>query len=176
MERYPDDSRAGTALFFLGRMAEANEKYGEAKAYYERLSTQYPHYFYAVLGRERTTGNVAAATADEDAAMWLADVSWPARRDFSATTPNAATAQRIERARLLSEAGLADFAEAELRFGAKTETEQPQLLALELAAGGGFAFPCHARHEEPERRLSFLTSRQSFPGVLADTVSAAVEG
>jgi soluble lytic murein transglycosylase len=139
-ERYPDDSHAGTALFFLGRIAEATDKFGEAKAYYQRLSDQYPHYFYAVLGRERIAGKVAAATADEDAVTWLSGIAWPAHRDLSASAPNPATQQRIERARLLTDAGLTDFAESELRFGAKTETEQPQLLALELAAAADSPF------------------------------------
>jgi soluble lytic murein transglycosylase len=140
VERYPDDSRAGTALYFLGRLAESADKYGEARAYYDRLSTQFPHYFYAVLGRERETGKVAAATVDDDTSTWLAKIDWPAHRDLSATAPNAATAQRIERARLLIAAGLPDVAEAEIRFGAKTETEQPQLLALELAASADTPF------------------------------------
>lgn len=127
---YPDDSRAGTALFYLGRIAESGEKYGEARAYYERLSSQYPHYFYAVLARDRNKGKVSAAPVDGDVNKWLAGIDWPASRDFSATTPNSATEQRIERARLLNAAGLPDLAEAELRFGTKTETEQPHLLAL----------------------------------------------
>ena len=140
VERYPDDARAGTALYFLGRLAEAADKYGEARAYYDRLSTQFPHYFYAVLGRQRVTGEVAAATTDDEVSAWLTKVEWPAHRDFSATTPNAATEQRIERARLLNAAGLPDTAEAEIRFGAKAETEQPQLLALELAASADTPF------------------------------------
>lgn len=139
-EHYPEDSHAGTALFFLGRIAEATDRFGEAKAYYQRLSAQYPHYFYAVLGRERIAGKVAAATADEDAVMWLSGIAWPAHRDLSAAAANPATQQRIERARLLTDAGLTDFAESELRFGAKTETEQPQLLALELAAAADSPF------------------------------------
>ena len=65
------------------------------------------------------TSVVAAAAPDDDAVMWLADVDWPAHRDLSATEPNAATEQRIERARLLTGAGLPDVAEAELRFGAR---------------------------------------------------------
>jgi peptidoglycan lytic transglycosylase len=139
-ERYPDDSHAGTALYFLGRIAEATDKFGEAKAYYQRLSAQYPHYFYAVLGRERITGKVVATMPDEDAVMWLSGIAWPAHRDLSASAPNPATQQRIDRARLLTDADLTDFAESELRFGAKTETEQPQLLALELAAAADSPF------------------------------------
>jgi soluble lytic murein transglycosylase len=133
VERYADDSRAGTALYFLGRIAEANGKYGEARAYYDRISAQYPHYFYGVLARKQMRDQVAAADPDDAAVMWLEDVDWPEHRDLSATEPNAATERRIERARLLMGAGLPDLAEAELRFGAKTENEQPQLLAMELA-------------------------------------------
>lgn len=140
VEHYPDDSRAGTALYYLGRAAESAGKFGEARAYYERLSAQFPHYFYAVLARDRNHGQVAAAMPDDSATMWLGDVNWPAHRDLSATAPNTATGQRLERARLLTAAGLPDLAEAELRFGTKSESEQPQLLALEAAESADSPF------------------------------------
>jgi soluble lytic murein transglycosylase len=140
VEKYADDSRAGTALYFLGRMAESNDKYGEARAYYDQLSAQFPHYYYAVLARQRMHGNVSSATADQDVATWLKDIDWPERRDLSATEPNAATSKRIERARLLIGAGLPDVAESEIRFGAATDNEQPQLLALELAQSADSAY------------------------------------
>jgi soluble lytic murein transglycosylase len=140
VERYADDSRAGTALYFLGRIAETNGDNAGARAYYDRLSEQYPHYFYGVLGRQRTVGKVAAAEADEEVTTWLAHVNWPPRRDLSAAEPNSATQQRIERGRLLVAAGLPDVAEAELRFGAKTDTEQPQFLAMELAQSADSPF------------------------------------
>jgi soluble lytic murein transglycosylase len=140
VEKYPDDSHAGAALYFLGRIAEAGGKPGEARAYYERLSAQYPHYFYGVLARKQVRDKVAATDPDDDAVMWLTDVDWPAHRDLSAVTPNAATSVRIQRARLLISAGLPDLAEAELRFGAKTENEQPQLLAMELAQSADSPF------------------------------------
>lgn len=134
VERYPDDVRASTALYFLGRLAEKNNKPAEARAWYEKLSEQYPHYFYGVLARDRMkTPEVAAAVADETVKSWLETVAWPKQRDLTATEANAATRLRIERFRLLNEAGLPDLAEAELRFGAKTGNEQPALLAVELA-------------------------------------------
>jgi len=134
VERYPDETHASTALYFLGRIAQMNGNYGEARAYYERLNAQFPHYFYSVLGRERAAeAKVAAAAADEKTAEWLDDIDWPRHRDFSSTVPNAATRARIDRARLLMMAGLPDVADAELRFGAKSDEEQPHLLALELA-------------------------------------------
>ncbi len=132
--RYPDDARASTSLYFLGRIAEKDGKYAEARAWYDTLSTRFPHYFYAVLGRERSKdAQVAAAGPDEAVASWLGEIKWHDHRDFSATEPNPATRARIDRARLLMLAGLPDMADAELRFGAKTDNEQPHLLALELA-------------------------------------------
>ena len=127
VEEYPDDSRAATALYFLGRLAEADGKPAEARAYYERLTAQFPHYFYAVLGRERTRDKVAAATADADVKTWLDDVDWPEHRDLSSTEPNDGTKLRIERSRLLREAGLPDVSDAEMKFGMATETEQPAI-------------------------------------------------
>jgi len=140
VERYPDDSHAGTALYFLGRIAEIDGKFGEARAYYDRITAQYPHFFYGVLARRQVRDQVAAVAPDGDAVMWLEDVDWPVHRDLSATEPNAATQQRIQRARLLNVAALPDLAEAELRFGAKTDNEQPQLLALELAQSADSPF------------------------------------
>ena len=101
VERYPGDSRAGTALYFLGRIAEANLKYGEARAYYDRLDAQFPHYFYAMMARQQIRDKVAEAEAETDAVMWLEDVDWPVHRDLSAVEPNTATKRRIERAHLL---------------------------------------------------------------------------
>jgi soluble lytic murein transglycosylase len=135
IETYTGESHAGTALYFLGRIAEGDGKYAEARAYYDRASSQYPHYFYGTLARDRMKEErkVAAAAADDDVKNWLAKLDWPAHRDLSDATPNAATRQRIDRARLLLAANLPDISESELRFGAKAEGEQPHLLALELA-------------------------------------------
>jgi soluble lytic murein transglycosylase len=134
VERYPYETRASSALYFLGRLNEKTGKPAEARAYYERASAQFPHYFYGMLARERVKdGKLTATAPDLEATSWLDDVDWPDRRDFSAAEPNAATRLRIDRARLLMLAGLSDAADAELRFGAKTETEQPHLLAIELA-------------------------------------------
>lgn len=134
IERYTDDSRAASALYFLGRIAEANVNYPEARAYYERLSLEYPHYFYGVLARQHIREKpVSGAIPDGAIAGWLDSLSWPARRDFSEASPNAPTERRIVRTRLLIGAGEQDLAEAEIRFGAKIEGEQPQLLAMEFA-------------------------------------------
>jgi soluble lytic murein transglycosylase len=134
IDRYPDESHSGSALYFLGRAAERSGNFEAARAYYERLNAQFPHYFYGVLARQRLADpKVAHAAPDATLAASLAAVNWPMHPDLTATEPNPATRDRIDRARLLRQANLSDQAEAELRFGAKMESEQPQLLALELA-------------------------------------------
>ncbi len=134
ISRYPADPRTSTALYYLGRLAEKNGKYAEARSYYDRLSAQFPHYFYATLGRERIADSkVSGAKPDDAVTSWLTQIDWPEHLDFSDVEPNAATRLRIDRARLLMLAGLTDVADAELRFGAKSEQEQPHLLAMELA-------------------------------------------
>lgn len=133
-ERYPADSRAGTALYFLGRIEEKAGNFAAARAYYERLSEQFQHYFYAVQARDRLKDpKLTAVKADASTVTWLNGIDWPEHRDLTATIANPATRLRIERARLLMIAGLPDVADSELRFGAKTEGEQPHLLAMELA-------------------------------------------
>ena len=134
IERYPSDSRAGTALYFLGRASEKTGKAADARAYYERASSQFPHYFYATLARERLADSKLAATQPDDTVVsWLRELDWPQPRDFTAVEPNPATRLRIDRARLLMAAGLPDVADAELRFGARSGNEQSHLLAIELA-------------------------------------------
>jgi soluble lytic murein transglycosylase len=130
--RYPSEGHASTALYFLGHIAEAENRPAEAKAYYDALSLRFPHYFYTTLARERKQP-VTEVKPDGATKTWLESVAWPKHRDLSETEANAATQRRIDRTRLLVEAGQPDAAEAEARFGARTGNEQPQLIALDLA-------------------------------------------
>lgn len=129
IQRYPADGHVSTALYFLGRVAEGEGRPAEARAYYDALTSHFPHYFYTTLAKDRKQPD----TPDDAVAGWLAAVSWPKHRDLSATEPNTATQQRLDRTRLLTEAGLPDLAESEARFGVRTGNEQAQLLALDLA-------------------------------------------
>ena len=73
------------------------------------------------------------ASADPQITAWLNGIAWPVHRDLTTTTPNMATRARIDRSRLLLLAGLPEAAQEEIQFGAKRDTEQPHLLAMELA-------------------------------------------
>jgi len=136
LERYPGHPSSSAALYFLGRLAEAapdHNDYPAARAFYTRLAAQFPNYYYGILARARSTQpSIAAAGPSEKTARFLRSIAFPQHKPAVPVRPDAETALRIERARQLQSAGLADLAQAELRFGARHGGEA-YLLAMELA-------------------------------------------
>jgi soluble lytic murein transglycosylase len=138
VEKFPTDTHVSDALFFLGRAAEQDSNFGMARAYYERLNTYFPHYYYGGLARERLiVPKLASAKADAATRTWLENTSDAAHSasihpDLVAA-PNEATRMRIDRGRMLMAAGLTTQAVEELEYGAKQDGEQATLLAMELS-------------------------------------------
>jgi len=137
LERYPGHPSASAALYFLGRLAEADADYPAARAFYTRLAAQFPNYYYGILARQRMTQPTIVATGlSEKTIQFLRSIAFPPHGPAVPRDPDAETALRIARARLLASAGLPDLAQAELRFGARGIGQtggQPYLLAMELA-------------------------------------------
>src|SRR5580704_2463546 len=50
---YPDSEDVTGAMYFLARAAEARQDVGVARAWYQRLVTVYPNFYYALLARDR---------------------------------------------------------------------------------------------------------------------------
>ena len=133
LQRYPGHPSASAALYFLGRLAEADADYAAARAFDTRLAAQFPNYYYGLLARERMQQRqIVAAGPSDKTAKFLRPIEFPPHKPGVASQPDAETALRIARARLLVAAGLSDLAQAELRFGARNGS-QPYLLAMELA-------------------------------------------
>jgi len=130
LTRYPGHSTAGAALYFLGRQLERAGDNAGARASYLRLTLVFENHYYAMQARDRLKA-IGSAPAGGEAGEWIAALKFasPARVTNDATE---ATASRIERSRLLRAAGLNDLADAELRFGMRTDG-QPALLAMEIA-------------------------------------------
>jgi soluble lytic murein transglycosylase len=132
LELFSGHSTAGAALYFLGRLAERSNDWGGARAYYDKLTGRFPNYYYAVLARDRLKDSrLADAAPGRDTDQYLAALPFTYRAP-QLSQPTRATTMRIERARLLRSAGLDNWAESEIRFGAKTDGQGP-LLAVELA-------------------------------------------
>lgn len=133
LSKYPDDQHAANALYFAGRLAQQSNDLASARAYFERLRTVFPHYYYGVLAFARLADPSLAQTAPSaDTVRFLDQVKFPERREIALESPTPATLAHIERARLLIAAGCPALAEMEIRFGAATDGQR-HVLALELA-------------------------------------------
>ncbi len=133
LERYPGHPSASAALYFLGRLAETEQDYPAARAIYTRLAAQFPNYYYGILARDRMgQTRITGAGMSDKTVQFLRTVAFPSRKPAVPSQPDAETAMRIARARLLLSAGLTDLSQTELRFGARNGG-QPYLLAMELA-------------------------------------------
>ncbi len=133
LKLYPTSEKAGAAVFYLGRLAEKSGDGAAALAWGRFLARRYPNYYYTFVARpvlqRLESQRLQPAKAVEE---FLAGVAFPERPRQADFNPNAATARRIERARLLDQAGLDTWAENELRFAVRADA-QPWPAALELA-------------------------------------------
>jgi soluble lytic murein transglycosylase len=132
LQRFPQSEKANSALYFLGRLAEQQGEAGAARVYYETIRRQFANTYYALIAGERLNDpKVRKAAFSTSAKVWVGGLRWPQRSIFSMT--EAANAQtRRERAALLAMAGLDNYAEFELRMGAREE-KAPIGLAMDLA-------------------------------------------
>lgn len=132
LERYPAHGTAGAALYFLGRGAEREADWASASAFYSHLAKLFPNTYYAMLARQRLSGaEMKTAGTSNTVEEFLASLNVPRPKPLPVNA-TASTTARIERSRLLRSAGLRDLADAELRFGARTDS-QPPLLGMEMA-------------------------------------------
>ncbi|MEP7363933.1 MAG: transglycosylase SLT domain-containing protein [Acidobacteriota bacterium] len=131
LERYPFSAKISAALYFLGRIYESKNEATVARAFYDAIGSRFPNSYYNVQAvRRLTESKLRTARPAATTLQYLRVLRESAAQpDFST---DAATKSRIERARLLALAGLGDWAEQELRFGARTDGKGPAL-ANELA-------------------------------------------
>jgi len=144
--KWPASPHTSAALYYLGRLAHAADKTGEARAFYAKANQVFPNHFYALLARQRL------AEAGEPAASrvaWLDAASFPAPRQAEFQPAEAANL-RIQRARLLGMIGQDEFAEAELRFGARADGP-PSVYAMALAQSA-------SRRGEPAQAIKYIKS------------------
>jgi len=140
LERYPSDPRTAASMYFLGKLAESEKNFAAARAYYDKIGSLYPNYYYAMRAQQRLAEpTIFGAQPAAQVAQYLGGIAFPERRVPAERELSPATRLRIERARLLAEAGLDDLAESELRFGARHDG-QPHLLAMELARTASSAY------------------------------------
>lgn len=118
IEIYPDSSEVPSALYWRGRLAEEEGDAAMASAYYQRLSERFRNFYYGPLSRERQ-GKLKVADPPHYAI--LDHVPPISGIEKVSDDPPPDDDLRVEKARLLENGGLLDFAIRELKAAAETD-------------------------------------------------------
>lgn len=133
VKEFPDSDKTNTALYFLGRLAERGGDFNQARTYYEEVVRIFPNSYYGVIARDRLKlPKMDAASASASVQEFFTTIAFPARVKYDTFLPDKITQRRINRAKLLSSVSLNDWAEMELKYGARNDC-QPHVVAIELS-------------------------------------------
>ncbi len=186
LRRFPASEKASAALYYLGRLAQGKKKHDAARTFLTEAVSRFPNSYYALQARARLEDlppvpggpkvvfsldpqspkpekRSIASGLDPDAVAFLSEIRWPMRDQSPSFDVNALAKIRMERARLLAAAGLDDWAESELKHGARSEGPAP-LLAMELAVSA-------SRRGNPDQGIRYIKSL--VPGYLYVPLDAA---
>lgn len=147
LELYPHGGELGNALYWRGRIAEDEKDLPAARAYYSKLDERFQNTYYAELGRERLQEISADGEKTDD--PLLAKIALPvssSRIGFSAPADDV----RVQKSKLLENAGLVDFAVRELQKAAGANSEW---LAAEMARVYGEAGIYHRALQTVKRAV-----------------------
>ena len=116
IEIYPDSTEIPAALYWRGRLAEEEGDAAMASAFYQKVSDRFRNYYYGPLARERL-GKLKVSDPPHYAILDHV----PAINGMPAITddPPPEDDLRVEKARLLENGGLLDFAARELKAAAE---------------------------------------------------------
>lgn len=109
LSMYPNSAEVPNAIYWLGRMAESEGDKKLARAYYQKLADNYRYFYYANLARGRMAG-VGDEVVDPPLLESLPRPTSPPR-DWDLPADNV----RAQKAQLLANAALYDFAVAEMQ-------------------------------------------------------------
>jgi len=109
LSMYPNSAEVPNAIYWLGRMAESEGDKKLARAYYQKLADNYRYFYYANLARGRMAG-VGDEIVDPPLLESLPRPAAPPH-DWDPPADNV----RAQKAQLLANAALYDFAVAEMQ-------------------------------------------------------------
>ena len=137
---YPDSAEIPNALYWRARLAEEEGDPAMARAFYQKLSDRFRNYYYAELGRQRLQALPRPPNDDVPHYALLDRVSALSTAGKITAADPPEDNLRVERARLLSNGGLADAAVRELQAAASQEggTWAPPEMARVYQDGGRY--------------------------------------
>jgi soluble lytic murein transglycosylase len=117
---YPTGGEIPAALYWRARLAEEDNQPGMARAFYQRLSERYLNYYYAELGRQRLKNIPAASGPAEHYALLDRVPPLDSSGKLTLSDPPADDLH-LQKAELLGNGGLVDFAVRELQAAASVD-------------------------------------------------------
>ena len=117
---YPGGAETPAALYWRARLAEEDNQPAMARAFYEKLSERYLNYYYAELGRERLKRLPAAPTPAEHYALLDRVPALDSSGKVTLADPPTDDLH-LQKAELLGNGGLVDFAVRELQAAASAD-------------------------------------------------------
>ncbi len=116
---YPASPQVSAALYWRARLAEEENDPGTARAYYLKISERFRNYYYGVLARERLANLHSESGPSRHIA--LLDRVPPLNFHEIADDPVPSDSLRVQKAELLANGALTDFAVNELQAAAGEE-------------------------------------------------------
>jgi soluble lytic murein transglycosylase len=117
IDLFPNGNETPAALYWRARIAEAEGDHATARAWYGKCAKRYRSYYYGVLATKRLPtlprANDVEAPVDESRLAKIPPVTLPTEEAKQVTAP--ADDLSFEKAKLLLNAGLVDFAVRELQ-------------------------------------------------------------
>ncbi len=113
---YPAGNEASAALYWRARLAEEDHQPAMARAFYQKLSDRFRNYYYAELGRQRL--KKLPESDDPPGTYPLLDRIPPIENAKIELVEPPADDLHVQKAKLLGNGGLVDFAVRELQAGA----------------------------------------------------------
>ena len=119
---YPGGAETPAALYWRARLAEEDNQFVMARAFYEKLSDRYRNFYYAELARQRMKRLPATTDAAAVTQYAILDRVPPLNTSGKIIdTEPPADELRVQKAQLLGNGGLVDFAVRELQAAAATD-------------------------------------------------------
>ncbi|HEY4931985.1 MAG TPA: transglycosylase SLT domain-containing protein [Terriglobales bacterium] len=128
IEFYPGSNEVPNAIYWRGRMAEADKNYGLARSYYLKLSDRYRNYYYGVAARKRLATLPDAQPVAIASLQRIPGITKIEPESLRTTPPE--DDLHYNRSRLLENAGALDLAVRELQAGT---TSGPSWEMVEIA-------------------------------------------
>jgi soluble lytic murein transglycosylase len=119
---YPSGGETPAALYWRARLAEEDNQFGMARAFYQKLSDRYRNFYYAELGRQRMKRLPPVTDAAVTQYALLDRVPPLSSSGKIAATDPPTDELHVQKAQLLGNGGLVDFAVRELQAAATTDS------------------------------------------------------